>query len=197
MPDKYGTGQDPYCYKNSSVLINKLNLTDNSRLQAAEAEITMAAARGIPFDKPPYDFDYLKNIHFQLFSKIYDWAGQIRTIDISKEETRFCIASRIEPEADKVFKRLAAENFYVGYSKDVLIKKLAELYGDLNMVHPFREGNGRAQRILFEHIAYHCDYELDWGVVSKNEWTQANIRSVFCDFGQLEMIFRRALSDIE
>jgi cell filamentation protein len=236
MLDKYGTGQDPYCYTDSSVLINKLGISDETTLQAAESEIARAAARDIPFDKPPYEFGYLlpsrsknayfesykisakpreikacgilqsgrfmsekgvKTIHFRLFSRIYEWAGRIRTIDLSKGNTRFCTVARIQPEADKIFQRLAAENFFVGYSKDKLITKLAELYGDLNMIHPFREGNGRAQRLLFEHISFNCDYELDWGMTSKDEWTEANIRSVYCDFRPLENIFHRALSELK
>lgn len=197
MLDKYGTGQDPYCYANSSVLVNRFNILNETILQTAESEITLEAARGIPFGLPPYDFAYLKNIHRQLFSRIYDWAGMVRTIDLSKGNTRFCTVSRIEPEADKIFKRLADADFFVGYGKEALAESLAELYGDLNMIHPFREGNGRTQRILFEHLAYYCDYELDWGVVSKNEWTQANIQSVHCNFGPLEAIFHRTLSDIE
>lgn len=193
MVDKYGTGQDPYCYKNSLVLINKFNIINDFILQNAEREISTVASDNIKFKTPPYDFNYLKNIHFELFSVIYDWAGKVRTIDISKGDTRFCVVSRIEPESKKVFENLARNNFFVDFPKKELIKELAELYGDLNVIHPFREGNGRTQRILFEHIAWNCNYNINWSVVSKDKWIEANIKSVSCDFTLLESIFSNAL----
>jgi cell filamentation protein len=196
MLDKYGTGHDPYCYKNSTALINRFNITDDSILQDAEREISSNAYNSIQFRCPPYDLNYLKNIHFQLFSKIYEWAGKIRTIDISKGDTRFCIVSRIEPEANKIFKKLSKSNFFVELSANSLVNELAELYGDLNMIHPFREGNGRTQRILFEHITWNCNYNLNWSVASKDEWVKANIESVNCDYSLLEKIFNNALCTI-
>lgn len=196
MVDKYGTGEDPYCYENSLTLKNKFNITDDVILQKAEKEISAEASYSIQFKSPPYDLNYLKNIHFKLFSKIYSWAGEIRRIDISKEDTRFCTASRIEPEATKIFKKLAERNFFVELSTKELIEKLAELYGNLNIIHPFREGNGRTQRILFEHIAWNCNYNLDWSVAFKDEWIRANILSVHCDFSLLEKIFDNALCNI-
>ncbi len=68
-----------------------------------------------------------------LFSKIYSWAGEIRRIDISKEDTRFCTTARIEPEANKIFNKLAERKYFVELSEEELIEKLAELYGDLNL----------------------------------------------------------------
>lgn len=131
-----------------------------------------------------------------LFSKIYSWAGEIRRIDISKEDTRFCTTARIEPEANKIFNKLAERKYFVELSEEELIEKLAELYGDLNLIHPFREGNGRTQRILFEHIAWNCNYHLDWSVATKDEWVRANILSVCCDFSLLKEIFNNALCNI-
>jgi len=196
MVDKYGAGQDPYCYENSLTFKNNFNITDDFVLQEAEKEISATASDSIQFKSPPYDLGYLQDIHFKLFSVLYGWAGEIRRIDISKGDTRFCSASRIEPEATKIFKAFAEQNFFVGLAKQELITRLAELYGELNIIHPFRDGNGRAQRILFEHIAWNCNYRLDWGLVSKDVWIEANINSVFCDFSLLEKIFANALCDM-
>ena len=196
MVDKYGAGEDPYCYVNSYTLKNKFHITDDVILQKAEEEISAEASYSIKFESSPYDLSYLKNIHFKLFSKIYSWAGEIRRIDISKEDTRFCTASRIEPEATKIFQKLAEQKYFAELSEKELIANLAELYGDLNIIHPFREGNGRTQRILFEHIAWNCNYNLDWSVASKDEWIRANKLSVLCDFGLLEKIFDNALHSI-
>jgi len=62
------------------------------------------------------------------------------------------------------------------------------------MIHPFREGNGRVQRLLFEHIALNCGYIIDWSTVSTEAWVTANINGVNCDFKLLEEIFQSALS---
>lgn len=191
--DKYGTGQDPYCYEGTDVLINNFDIFDEETLQEAEREFTTAALNDIEFSHPPYDLDYLLELHSLLFSHIYSWAGEIRNIDISKKDTRFCISSRIEPEANKIFKRLEVDNFFENEDYESFIVKISELYGDLNMIHPFREGNGRVQRLLFEHIALNCGYSIDWDVASTEEWINANIQGVNCYFEPLENIFRAAV----
>ncbi|MCE2593771.1 hypothetical protein K6Y31_02955 [Motilimonas cestriensis] len=97
MIDKYGTTQEPYTYDNSNVLVNKLNITDEVVLEAAERDLTTLAAMYIEFQLPPYDFAYLCSIHRLLSVDLFTWAGELRTIDISKGNTRFCNISRIEP----------------------------------------------------------------------------------------------------
>jgi cell filamentation protein len=162
MVDKYGAGQDPYCSPGTTVLRNLLNLTDDKTLAQAERDLSEVAAESIDFAPPPYDLPYLQNIHRQLFADLYDWAGELRTVDISKDDTHFCVTSRIEPEANKLFKALADANWFQDLDRTALINASAELFGDLNVVHPFREGNGRAQRILFEHIIVNAGYEISW-----------------------------------
>nr|WP_308420692.1 hypothetical protein [Photobacterium damselae] len=100
MADKYGTAQDPYTYENSTVLVNKLNINDEAILEAAERDLTTLAAMYIEFQLPPYDFTYLCTIHRILFSDLFEWAGELRTIDISKGNTRFCNVGRIEKESE-------------------------------------------------------------------------------------------------
>jgi cell filamentation protein len=139
---KYGTGNDPYCYKNTDVLINQLNIKDASILENAENEISDISSSSIDF-APPYDFLYLQNIHQNLFGDLYAWAGQSRTIGMTKGDTMFCRPEYIQREIDKLFKTLASANYFQNTPISVLIIKIAELYGDLNIIHPFREGNGR------------------------------------------------------
>lgn len=196
MADKYGTGQDPYCFDNTNVLINKLNITDDANLEQAEQDITLATRELINFTPPPYDFNHLKDIHRIIFSPIYQWAGEVRTIDISKDDTRFCNANRIEPEAAKIFANLDNQNYFVDLSKELLIKHLAILYDDINVLHPFREGNGRTQRVFFEHIMLNCGYGVDWLQVTKDEWLKANQRAYYGHHSLLEQIFERVILDI-
>ncbi len=77
--------------------------------------------------------------------------------------------------------------------RDALVLACAELFGDLNVVHPFREGNGRAQRILFEHIIVNAGYEISWWEVDVQEWTQANIDAVVCDYTALIRVFEKCI----
>ncbi len=73
--DKYGTGQDPYCYPDSRVLRNRLDIRDEEELEDAERELTLLATDAIQFSPPPYDLAYLQAIHRQLFGDLYPWAG--------------------------------------------------------------------------------------------------------------------------
>jgi cell filamentation protein len=112
MVDKYGAGNDPACYQGTSVLKNLLNIEDEDLLEEAEREISSISASEIEFSPPPYDLTYLQVIHRTLFADIYTWAGEIRSVDISKGETRFCSVNRIIPEAEKLFSHLSACNYF-------------------------------------------------------------------------------------
>ena len=193
MVDKYGTGQDPDCYRGTSILKNLLGIKDLGSLEDAEREITALAATEIDFSPPPYHLDYLCSIHETLFQDIYGWAGRLRTIDISKGATRFCNVNRIEAEAVKIFARLADENYFEGLDKGHLVSKVAELYSDINMLHPFREGNGRAQRVFFEHMIVNAGFEISWEPISQDEWLTANIAAVACEYGPMEAVFERCI----
>lgn len=193
MLDKYGTGQDPYCYPGTTVLRNSLSLSDDDILAEAERALSEVAADSIEFAPPPYRLSYLKNLHLRLFNDLYDWAGELRTVDISKGDTHFCTTSRIEPEAEKLFTLLAEANWFQGMDRTQLVRASAEMFGDLNVVHPFREGNGRTQRILFEHIIVNVGYEISWWAVDAEEWTQANIDAVVCDYAALTDVFERCI----
>ncbi len=196
MVDKYGTGDDSLCYKGTTTLINLLNITDQSTLDEAEAEITWLCAEDIEFELPPYNLIYFKSLHSSLFQDVYSWAGQLRNIDISKGDTRFCNVNFVEREANKVFVALANKDYFEDLTRAEFVIAVSELYGDLNMVHPFREGNGRVQRILFEHIVANCGYEISWSDIDKDSWVEANIAAVICDYSKLESIFDFCIEDL-
>ncbi|MCK4091349.1 putative adenosine monophosphate-protein transferase Fic [Acinetobacter radioresistens] len=194
--DKYDANNDHYCYPNTTVLKNKLNIQDMNELENAEREITALTIQSINFKKFPYDLNYMKELHFKLFSNLYTWAGQVRDVDISKGGTRFCTCSRIEIEAKKLFSQLEGKSWLTGLEINDFCEKLAEFYIEFNMIHPFREGNGRVQRLLFEHIALAASYDLNWDNVSKTEWIQANIDGVNVNYSPMEAIFKRIVTSI-
>lgn len=191
--DKYGVGQDVYCYPGTAVLRNLLNLRNDVELAKAERDFSELAASQISFELPPYDLPYLQALHRSLFRELYAWAGEIRTLDISKGDTRFCNVSRIEPEAIKIFASMAEQGWYESYLRAPLIEAVAESFGDLNMIHPFREGNGRAQRILYEHVILNAGFEVNWWSVGPDEWLAANIAAVNCDYSPLQVVFDRCI----
>ncbi|EPM50663.1 putative adenosine monophosphate-protein transferase Fic [Pseudomonas syringae] len=192
--DRDDASHDCYCYPASSVLRNRLNIQDMDDLEAAEREITASTVTRVHYTAPPYSLENMKQLHRQLFSDLYEWAGEIRTVDISKGGTRFCTCARIEAEALKIFTKLQEVDWLRKQDKDSFCGLLAEYYCELNMIHPFREGNGRVQRIFFEHLALSAGYELDWENISQEEWIQANIDGVDVNYGPMKKIFNRIVT---
>lgn len=192
--DKYDAISDHYCYQGTTILKNKLNIHDLKTLEEAEREITALTIGNIHFKPPPYDLYYMCELHQNLFSELYEWAGELRNVDISKGGTRFCNWTRIKPEAQKIFTKIQSENWWSGLSKGEFCDKLAEYYCELNVIHPFREGNGRVQRLLFEHIALAAGYNLAWVGIQQNEWIQANIDGFNVNYEAMAEIFKRIIS---
>lgn len=192
--DRYDARNDHYCYAGTTTLKNKLNIKDMDDLEKAEREVTAITARRIGFRQPPYNLEYMRTLHRQLFSDLYQWAGDLRDLDISKGGTRFCNCGRIIPESQKLFGGLQQENWLKNLPKKEFCEKLAEYYCELNMIHPFREGNGRVQRLLFEHLALAAGYDLDWHDIAKVEWIQANIDGVNVYYDPMANIFKRIVT---
>jgi cell filamentation protein len=155
--------EDPYTDPATGVLRNKLGLSRADELETAEREITHAALiflRESPV-RPGYDLRHLCAIHQRIFGDIYDWAGQLRTVAIAKGSW-FCLPQYIESSAAEVFRALHGEGLLRGLPRDEFTDRLTYYLGEVNAVHPFREGNGRAQRALFEQLASDAGFILDW-----------------------------------
>ena len=154
---------DPYADPVTGVLRNKLGLSTAAELEAAEREITHAALillRETPV-RPAYDLAHLCEIHRRIFGDIYDWAGQVRTVAIAKG-AMFCLPQYIEPAATEIFRLLRSDNFLRGLKRGLFIDRLTYYLGEVNAVHPFREGNGRTQRAFFEQLADDAGFTLAW-----------------------------------
>lgn len=195
MPDKYGVGEDAYCYPGSTVLRNKLDIRDEPTLSEAEQQLSAIAADNVEFSPPPYGLVYLQGIHQVLFCDLYDWAGQLRTVGMAKQDTRFCQPEYMEKEANKIFATMAAANWFESLERAELIVVVAEAYSDINVVHPFREGNGRAQRILFEHLIMNAGFEISWWGIEKDEWIFANIAAYNGVMEPMEQVFEKCIGE--
>ena len=145
---------DPYLDPQSGILRNKFGLNDQASLDRAEANAV--ALRSILLEGSPlkgdFDSQHLKQIHEYLFQDVYEWAGQFRTIAMVKADyvdsarvTHFTSPHLIESELAAVFQNLAGDGFLKGLSRKVFAHKMGILFAEINRIHPFREGNGRAR----------------------------------------------------
>ena len=196
MQDKYGITNDPACYPNSTVLVNHLGIRDAEELAEVEKALTESRAALFEPDFSAFDLATLQAIHRHLFQDIYPWAGELRTVDISKGNTRFCTAAYIEKETNKLLRKLENEHYLVGLPLALLLERLADYYCELNVIHPFREGNGRTQRLFFELLVINTGHGLDWSQVEQDEWIQANIAGYVGDLQPLQTLFQRIISGI-
>lgn len=180
-----------YCYPSSDVLRNKLNIQDSAALLEAERSIT--ALRLLELKQAPprgkLDFDYYKKLHFYIFQDIYAWAGQIRTVDISKG-TRFCLSQYINDQARTLFRDLEKEHFLED-AKESIPERLSFYLSELNAIHPFREGNGRVQRLFIEILADRAGYEVDFSDVSSDEMIAASYQSFNQRYDDMNKLMRR------
>lgn len=181
-----------YCYPNSFILINKLGISDQKALSEAEREITstrISQLKEHPI-KGNFDLRHLQEIHRFIFQDIYDWAGELRTVNIAKGN-QFCNCMYIESGFESVYKQLKADCFLIGIDSDFIYEKLAYYLGELNVVHPFREGNGRAQRVYIECLALISGYYVDFSNVTGHDMIEASADAFNCDYSKMTAIFEQ------
>ena len=130
-----------YCYPDSDVLINKLDIRELDKLHTFERKLTMLRLRKL-MDKPisgKFDFKHLQAIHRYIFQVVYDWAGKVSTVYIAKGNM-FCNVRFISGQADEIFTKLKEEKYLAGLDEETFIKRLAYYFSEINALHPFREG---------------------------------------------------------
>lgn len=178
--DVYTTAQSIYCYPDTNVLKNKLNIRDNNILKTAEEEITLI--KQMELLKNPingnFSKSHLMNIHKFVFEDIYSFAGKIRREQISKADTMFYPPNLIDRELDRVFARIKEKNMLKENDEEKIFDNLAYVMAELNIIHPFREGNGRSIREFIRLMAKRMGYDLNWGNVEREELLEASILSV-------------------
>ncbi len=187
-------GHDPYLIPGTDVLENKLGIRDAKELERAERLLT--ADRLVELAREPvtgnFDLAHLQRIHRAIFQDVYDWAGDLREINISKGGMRFAMTSQLESSAADIFGRLARDNHLQGLQQAEFARSAAEFLGDVNALHPFREGNGRTQREFFRELAARAGIHLDWSRTDSREVVRASIASMVGDTKALAGILRRA-----
>ena len=198
MNSLYEARNSIYCYPNSNVLVNKLNIMNNSDLLKYENKMVLVKLydlrqQGITGE---FDINHFVSIHKYLFDEIYPFAGLFRNENIAKDNFRFAEWEFIEPELRKILNELKGENFLKGLTKEIFSERLAYYMAELNVLHPFREGNGRATREFIRQLALYNGYYFNLAKINPKEMLNASIESVV-HTEKLRSLIEKALDKIE
>ena len=167
---------DPYAYPDSGVLRNLPDIRDRADLEVFEADTTiqrMAELHASPVGGR-FDCAHLKEIHLRIFQDIYAWAGQFRTVDLSKDGHLFARPPYLEPALQKLFQQLAEQDHLRSIPAAEFAGRAGFYLTEINAVHPFREGNGRAQREFLRELALQAGFTVDWRRVTQEEMIAAS-----------------------
>lgn len=197
MSNFYESRNSIYCYKNSNVLVNKFNITNQNRLENVERRIVLNNLYELRSNQYIGEFDitHFTTIHKMLFEDIYPFAGLFRTENIAKDNFRFAEWNYIESELIRILSELKNEEYLKNKDKKELSIRLAYYMSELNVLHPFREGNGRTIREFIRQLAFINGYILDFEKYEPKVILNAMIRSVF-NTGDLEEIINKCLKKI-
>jgi cell filamentation protein len=188
--------EDPYTDPVTGILLNKLGLRTAGELESAEREITHAALillRESPV-RPTYDLPHLCAIHQRIFGDLYEWAGQVRTVAIAKGNL-FCLPQYIESSSADIFRALRGENFLRSLERRLFIDRLTYYLGEVNAVHPFREGNGRTQRAFFEQLARGAGFTVNWQHLNAARNVEASAAIMRGDAGPMRKLLDTLITD--
>lgn len=154
---------DPYLDLTSGVLRNRLGITDRAELARVEAALTAARIYDLQLSPLPgrYDLDHLRACHYRIFSDIYDWAGELRTVALGRGAL-FCPPGDLVRVGSAIFADLAAADYLRGMRRPAFVDRLTELLAAINSLHPFRDGNGRAQRAFLAQLAHEAGHPIRW-----------------------------------
>ena len=171
--------------------------------QLYEKEKILTNAKMIALQNEPIvgclDYDHLKDIHAYLFSDVYTWAGKDRyeagiSADFGKGTTHFTSYDKLPQVSEILFDALKDEQHFKGQNKNEFAKSAAIFMNGLNILHPFREGNGRVQRIFMEYVAKEAGYTLSFKNITAEEMLKASIKGAKGNIYLMEQIFIKSLS---
>lgn len=190
----YEAADERYCYPGTTVLRNRLDLRDQNRLNAFEAEMT--AQR---FDEPlptgRLSVTHYCAIHRHIFQDVYTWAGRFRTVRIAKGSSMFCYPDYIGDEMQKHFAWLRSEGLLRRLDPQTFAMKVAHFLATVNAIHPFRDGNGRTQLAFMALLADAAGHPLDFDRLNPDAFLTAMIHSFNGDEAPLANIFFAMISD--
>lgn len=192
---------DPYIDDATGLLVNKLGITDANELRLAEADYSSLGLVTLlrSGKRLKYEPNDLRMIHHELFGMVYPWAGQYRTIEIRKSKNFnspiFMPSANIENALGITLRNLDEDDRLIGLDDDDFVFELSRYFNDLNYIHPFREGNGRTQRVFWSMVAAEGGRRIDWPSITGDELDRASeLARTQDDLTQLERLFSSSVS---
>ena len=183
---------DPYLIPGSKVLRNRLGISDARELDRIERRLVGdRMVERIPTGS--FDLSHLRAIHRHLFQDIYDWAGELRTVEISKGGHQFQFRRYIQTGMADVHRRLVQSKFLKGLRGDGFAREAGAIIGDVNYIHPFREGNGRTQAQYLKQLAVQAGHDLDLRQIDRRLWIEASMASHGADYSLMAKVIRQAI----
>lgn len=181
----YDTVDDPYCYRGTTVLRNRLGLKSQAALDAFEAEAT-AQRFEEAFPAGRFTVAHYKAIHRHIFGDVYPWAGRERRVRISKGGSMFCYPEHIRSALKRLFADLATRQHLRGLAPDEFVVRGAAFLSELNAIHAFRDGNGRTQLAFFAILAASAGHPLNLDRLDPEAFLAAMIASFRGDEAPLQ-----------
>lgn len=178
---------DPYLDLRTGVLRNRLGITDPAELARAEADFTSARIAQLWRRRLPghYDLAHLQRFHQVIFGDLFEWAGELRTVTLGKGGALFCHPQDLVRTGTRVFGGLAEDRYLRGLNRAAFVDKLTALLADINYLHPFREGNGRAQRAFLAQLSRDAGHVLRWAGLDPEVNRAASLAARAGDTGPL------------
>lgn len=189
--------QSMYHYPDTEILINNFNIRDSKTLFQVESDLTQNRLFEL-YNSPikgRFGFRHFIRIHEYIFQDIYPFAGKLRLENIWKGDTFFCKSEFIENSLKKNFEELKEENYLLNLSKADFIYRLSHYMSELNIIHPYREGNGRAIREYIRELALKNNKILNWHCVNNEELLEAAIQAVDFNYKLLQDCISKCLEE--
>jgi len=185
----YNSVNSRYTYPGTDIVINKLNIKSEKELKKLETKLVSFKLASIRFEKIdiPYGVERLRWIHKYLFGDIYEFAGEYRLENITKDQFRFSEFKYIEDNIENILKNVDIEEIKKKDFDDLVIY-LSFLLTELNVLHPFREGNGRTIREFVREICYDCGYFIDWQVIDYDLIIAVSKKAIADETEQIELL---------
>jgi len=181
----------------ASNLLGATNLQELHKKEKVLSNTKMLMLKDNPVEGS-LDYTHLKNIHHFLFSEVFTWAGKDRydeniTAKFGKGSTLFTPYDKLPSVSKILFDTLKVENYFQGQSKEEFIDSASIFMNGLNILHPFREGNGRVQRIYMEYLAKNVGFVLNFQSITADEMVAASIKGAKGDTLLLREVFSRSI----
>ncbi len=187
------TNWEDYFYPGTDVLRNKLDIEDEEELAQAERMVVrLRADEGCPTGD--FDLEHLQAIHRHLFQDVYEWAGQLRQVNMFKSEPgEYMPHDRIEMGMHDVHRRIVEADFLRNMDVWEFSDKAAQIIGDTNHAHPFREGNTRTQLQFLQQLGEQAGHNIDLTKIDRDAWNEAKILSGRGSYGEMNDQIRAAI----